>query len=39
MSRGEAPLQVGSVLIVCEERGKVKGVYLTYSLVEIRSRE
>lgn len=30
MSRGEAPLQVGSVAIVCEEQGKVKGVCLTY---------
>ena len=39
MSHGEAPLQVGSVAIVCEARGKVKGVCLTYVLVEIRGRE
>ena len=39
MSHGEAPLQVGSVAIVCEEQRKVKGVGLTYPLVEIRSRE
>lgn len=39
MSHGEAPLQVGSEAIVCEARGKVKGVCLTYLLVEIRSRE
>ena len=32
MSHGEAPLQVGSVAIVCEEQGKVKGVGLTYPL-------
>ena len=39
MSHGEAPLQVGSVAIVCEARGKVKGVGLTYPPVEIRNRE
>ena len=39
MSHGEAPLQVGSEAIVCGARGKVKGVCLTYPLVEIRSRE
>ena len=39
MSHGEAPLQVGSEAIVCEEQRKVKGVGLTYPLVEIRSRE
>ena len=31
-SHGETPLQVGSVAIVCEEQGKVKGVGLTYPL-------
>ena len=39
MSHGEAPLQVGSEAIVCEARGKVNGVCLTYPFVEIRSRE
>ena len=39
MSHGEAPLQVGSEAIVCGARGKVKGVCLTYPIVEIRSRE
>ena len=39
MSHGEAPLQVGSVAIVCEALGKVKGVGLPYPPVEIRSRE
>ena len=38
-SHGETPLQVGSVAIVCEEQGKVKGVGLTYPLVKIRSSE
>lgn len=38
-SHGETPLQVGSEAIVCEARGKVKGVCLTYPLVEIGSRE
>ena len=32
MSHGEAPLQVGSVAIVCEEQRKVKGVCLTSPL-------
>ena len=32
MSHGEAPLQVGSEAIVCEARGKVKGVCLTSPL-------
>ena len=32
ISHGEAPLQVGSVAIVCEARGKVKGVCLTSPL-------
>ena len=32
MSHGEAPLQVGSVAIVCDARGKVKGVCLTSPL-------
>ena len=32
MSHGEAPLQVGSVAIVCEDQRKVKGVCLTSPL-------